>query len=359
MNLSKFSLIVFSLAFISCSKKDKRTEPPPPQPPPSLYVTATAYTTHPAGANYESKIWKDGVQTELKDVNGNIMFGYFIIKDRDMYVFKTETVNNLKNIKYWKNGVATIVASVPTNTSYIDYFVSGDDVYVVWTQPNSSSNNTIKLWKNGTTQNIISGDYLLCSKVFVSGNDTYLLINFSPGIFANDLGKAYLWKNGVMATLSNSGSSFIYQATSMGLSGNDVYICGYEFTKNPLTVTKAIMWKNGVLTRLTDGTKQSNVFKLYVSGADVYITGYEYSTIAQVAKVWKNNIPTSLTDGTKMANAGSVFVSGSDVYITGSEDVQPFNNSPLPSYARYWKNGVPTTLSNGSTVASGGQVFIY
>ena len=358
MNLLKSSLIVCAFAVISCSKKDNGTDvpPPTPTPPPSLYVFYDVFATASSSSFREVKLWKDGKDTTFKDVYGNIIYGQVIVKGKDLYIFgKLGSV-----VQYWKNGVPTIIPYFPANASASSFFVSGSDVYVVWTQPNNSINNSITLWKNGVTTNIVTGDYLSSSDISVYGSDVYLLINYNNPAYTPGSSKANLWKNGVMTILP--GGSFKYSASKIVVSGNDVYISGVEVNLNIGLISTAITWKNGVLTRLTDGTKAASTFNLYLSGTDVYIVGYENSATGRnVAKVWKNNLGTSLTTGTHNAMAFSVFVSGSDVYITGYEESQPVAPPPLltPAYARLWKNGIPINLSDGTTKGGCGQIFIY
>jgi hypothetical protein len=59
---------------------------------------------------------------------------------------------------------------------------------------------------------------------------------------------------------------------------------------------------------LTDGTQDAEVRSIYVSGNNVYVAGYEYNGTERVAKYWKNGQAVALTDGTNGAGATSIFV---------------------------------------------------
>jgi hypothetical protein len=151
-----------------------------------------------------------------------------------------------------------------------------------------------------------------------------------------------LWKNDVVVFSSPWGSSF--RVRSFFVSDNDdVYVVGYNNNNYP-TPSVARLWINGVAQDLTDGTKPAEAYSVYVSGNDVYVAGYE----GNVAMLWKNGVAQDLTDGTKPATANAVYVSGSDVYVVGVED----------GVVMLWKNSVAQSLTNKTVWAKVRSVFV-
>jgi hypothetical protein len=188
---------------------------------------------------------------------------------------------------------------------------------------------------NTTTEKIYGED------LEVVGNDVYVLAsrlqNPAAGYFA------VIYKNGVEIQSIAPVAGVYYN--SLAVSGTDIYLAGREFPSSG--IPKNIQWKNGTVTALTTNSgpnaTEANTYDMTISGNDVYIAGYETATVPpynRLPKYWKNGTAVTLS-----ANAGSTYavhriiVNGIDVYCAGIED-----NKPV-----YWKNGVKTNLgtSNG------------
>jgi hypothetical protein len=74
-------------------------------------------------------------------------------------------------------------------------------------------------------------------------------------------------------------------------------------------INNAVYWKNGVETVLPHSAANSFASSIYVSGNDVYVAGYEYDTgQAKYAVYWKNGVEVKLTDGSTETIATSIFV---------------------------------------------------
>jgi hypothetical protein len=237
------------------------------------------------------------------------------------------------------------------------------DVYVAGSKRNAQGNGVATLWKNGAAQRLSDGgSYAEAVSVFVSGKDVYVagydkdVYSAETGIGAGK-GVAMLWKNGVAQRLGEVGS----KAKSVFVSGNDVYVAGWETTAQGKHV--ATLWINGMARHLSGGSggnfKAESVF---VSGGDVYVAGSEINSQGNgIATLWVNDRARRLSNNSK-SRAPSVFVSGQDVYVAGFES----NETNESHVATLWVNGRAQTLSDGgsrlawasSVFVSGGDVYV-
>ena len=177
--------------------------------------------------------------------------------------------------------------------------------------------------------------------VYVVGTKT-----ITGGAIHNPFG-AVLWKNGEASVLADGGASSA-SASSVFVSGNDVYVAGIVGNA-PMGEVAVASWKNGELQELTDRDCNRIATSLAVSGSDVYITGCAFPDLDALREgvLWKNGKPEVLTKRFNDAIANSVFVSGSDVYVVGKEDGK----------AKLWKNEKAEELKNGDDVVAN-SVFV-
>ena len=227
-------------------------------------------------------------------------------------------------------------------------FVSGNDVYVLGHGPSTPAGYTGIwhggiLWKNGKVLQTYpfsstgTGDFSL-NDIFVSGKDIYI-----AGTYRRDRYNCGTWiqKNGEeIFTLGGESSN----VRKLFVSGNDVYAAGVahtyvydEIEKQQRSSSKSVLWKNGVDQKIPnygEGNPYVSLIRsIFVAGNDVYLAADTYNSSSQaVATYWKNGAPRELPiGGPEFARA--IFVSGCDVYVAGTEDTWPA--TPV----RVWKNG--------------------
>ena len=271
---------------------------------------------------------------------------------------------------YWKNGspvqlnIDDLQPNFRKSARALSIAVSGNNVYVagyqLWFSPARGYIPTGVFWKNGISadrdsMNIV--DTYELSSLVVSNNDTYMA-GWGP------FNRATYWKNenpiALTPAYSPSTLNIIADATSIVVSGNDVYVSGTQQEElSPVggfSNTIAEYWKNGNQVKLTDGSKNTYTTSIAVSGTDVYVAGSDED---RVAKYWKNGTLVNLTDGLTGAEANSIAVSGIDVYVAGTQwDGISTGNGDRYSIAKYWKNGNPVNLTDGSKWAEAKSIAV-
>jgi hypothetical protein len=196
-------------------------------------------------------------------------------------------------------------------------FISGSDIYIAgeetitklispYPSPGYIYGISALYWKNSNAVYLIQGSYYNsyfdeAYSIFVAGQDVYA---------CGALESRY-WKNGNSVSLGGT-------AKSIFVSGGDVYVAGTQKDGEPFQTyngtryrTVAKYWKNGTPVNLTDGTRDAYATSIAVSGNDVYVAGYEENTAGTqdyVAKYWKNGSPMILGDVSKESGANCIFL---------------------------------------------------
>lgn len=318
----------------------------------------------------------------------NLSSSSLFVSGDDAYVSTVKLDNNSTTLRYipayWKND-ASVALSNPSGEAFTNsIFVSNNDVYVSgishyftdtshvpYTTPDAAYppfGTIATIWKNGVpaslpgygTPGYIRGstqyavraynDYV--SSLFVSGSDVYVS---GGSLYAGYT--AMYWKNGVRTDLTKgliytvNGNDCWPHTTSIYVSGNDVYVAGYQVTS---FVSVALFWKNGVPAYLTtDSIHGSVANSVFASGNTVYVAGYQNINGYARAMIWKNGVPATLTTDAPSSTATSIVVAGDDVYVAGYQWT-----APGPYIATYWKNGAAVKLTNGKTSAIANSIYI-
>lgn len=251
--------------------------------------------------------------------------------------------NNILVAKYWVNGIETILGNGLQDTKAFSITATDKDVYVAGAEFNGNEWKA-KIWKNGVGANLLNGTE--AHSVTVFGNDVY-----AAGYeFNGTRTTAKMWKNGVPTTLQSGVNDA--GARAIAINGTNIYVVGSVF-KSGLSYRKPVIWKNGVLTYLDISDELENrstlveghATSVFVSGADVYVAGHE--TISgfvsnqyyynHKAKYWKNDTPINLTDSITYAQPNSICVEGNNVYVAGYNTMSNVGNPK--NLATVWKNG--------------------
>lgn len=252
---------------------------------------------------------------------------------------------------YWLDGVGNYL----TNGSHPAYahsiFVSGNnDVYITgeeFVEDAFTNQFMAAYWENQQITFLTNGQQTPISSgasVFVSGNDVYV------GGFEYKSGAQYAtyWKNGAVNVVGPKFSS----ATSIFVLGKDVYLAGgYPSDTTRLSTINAVYWKNGTAVNLTTGGTAGNVSSITSSGTHVYTAGYADFADGQHTAYWKDSTVVELANSPVGSSATSICVSGSDVYVAGYQTINGIN------VAAYWKNNIPVALSTKSSNAN--SIFLF
>jgi hypothetical protein len=312
---------------------------------------------------------------------------------------------------YWANGAWHDLA-IPVNHTWgwnVGIVVSGGSVYVAGTVKDTSSNQIPGYWKDGTWNTLggVTAGYV--SGIACSGNDVYI-----AGV-DDTAGTPVYWKNGQINALplgtanthgwisGNTGSTIIlakgadiyiagmaggsstmlptvwkngsilwqgtganYFATSIAVSGSDVYLAGA--TENgPTGSSTPVYWKNGVMTTLVGYSGSQATPNFIAVGASVYCAGkstYYNSTDPLSPLCWAGGSLVGLSlGGQPNGGLNGMAAAGNDVYLIGTTGTVKAGGGDfdysLQTYGAYWKNGIYTQLGTGTHTASGtGGVFV-
>ncbi|MCL2416377.1 MAG: hypothetical protein FWD02_00375 [Bacteroidales bacterium] len=183
---------------------------------------------------------------------------------------------------------------------------------------------------------------------------------------------AAIWKNGVIQHLTDWKQGGQTAATSVFVSGNDVFVVGHEEEIKGLGTGIARLWKNGIAQYLPDsesrGGWRTSANSVLVYNNDVFVAGhtivvdtvmfvFESGTVpiarySRIPTLWKNGVTQHLTDTSNRGTATSVFVANGNVYVAGTVE-----KANVGTVATVWKNGVMQHLTEFRSAAN--SVFVH
>ena len=265
-------------------------------------------------------LWKNGIPTILGDKKLSSYATGIFVSGGNVYVCGYQFGNGVDAL-VWKNGIPEIIAP---NCALRSIFVSGGDVYTCGMtgyysrlSTGNYPNQGLSIFKNSKEIYFEKGAYptgmfVSGNDVFVSGYSGYGYDPVTPSFYLGWGTTAKLWKNGVSTILNDAPTGFS-RANDVFVSGNDVFVVGDKFiTKNQ---SIAMLWKNGVAKNLTNGSSGASSRSVYVSGDDVYVCGYDETTPNEFGfftsyngKIWKNGVSSVVSKTKNNLIPTSIFV---------------------------------------------------
>jgi hypothetical protein len=253
-----------------------------------------------------AKYWKNGKVIQLGDGVHRSGASGIDVSGNDVYVagFEAAGRTHLK-AKLWKNGKGIDLVDGSKYKGYLTgstahaVATNGTDVYVVGTDDNDTDYNAAVIWKNGKpTQLSQAGTDGEAWNITIAAGDVYVC-----GRESNHL---VYWRNGIRVILTNEGA--LPEATGIVVAGKDVYVSG-SLVPADNSPRRAFYWENMKAVQLeSDVTKGTYATGIAVHGEDVYVSGFEFSLDRTVAKYWKNGKPFTISDATKNSYAYSIFI---------------------------------------------------
>ena len=233
---------------------------------------------------------------------------------------QTWRLQNIEGVNPWRGGASNSIAVADDESVYVAGWHDAFDY---------SYSHQAVLWKDGDPNyqllaNPYSDEPSEASSVFISGADIYI-----AGHIGNydwePLVRPYLWRNNNEEELPTT--TGVGMAASVAVSGGIVYTVGADADYDDNVgyyMRKAALWENGILTRIhPDWANSSTATSVSVSGGNVYAAGYAYDAHDVYgdypnAVLWKNGAPQKLPfEAGEFSVAECVFADGDTTYVAG------------------------------------------
>lgn len=231
------------------------------------------------------------------------------------------------------------------------------NLYVVGTETESDNSMKIKYWLNGKDQNINPGttNETRATTVFVSGSDVYI------GGMENDGGNwvARIWKNGSKSNLDGRWS----RVFSILVDGNDVYTVGSAGIGNPTPV----LWKNSSVVNLVENGNTSVIGGarwIFKYNGEIYIVASGWKGNKVRLMIWKYKQLGTLSMDQEMEvpmdEIGDVYMTHDGNYIIVGDEKDGSGSHPVLWDTKTKKTLSPSGLGSGvsTTIAYLNSVFV-
>lgn len=297
--------------------------------------------------------------------SGYVFMYWYLIGTDVAYNFQTPVTRDIilnakwqeeTMVEYWTISWQLNGGTWPSEDNHVTQVVKGG----ILTEPAApvKTGNTFDGWyKEAALVNKVSfpydvsqvtGDFTLYSKwttVNIPGEEASPTTLYIAG---KDASGACYWIVDLATNVITKKSLTVYgEANDVVVSGNDVYISGYQTTT--LISRQACYWKNGELEFITKSSDDFEAYGIAVSGKDIYMAGRDYFTGTGKPCYWKNGVKIDLPISTKGGWTTGISLSGNDVYISGGED----SDAPC-----YWKNGNRTPLKSAHSTRETRSIFV-
>jgi hypothetical protein len=307
--------------------------------------------------------WKNGTKVSLPSgIYGSVAL-QILVSGTDVYVAGYYSGTHA----CWKNGKLIGLQSTDSARATCLAFANGNLYLGIYTEAKLTASPTIAEYVTISTslsQSSINGlpdqqNHPTVNSIVVSGSKVY-----SAGTGRNNIhNEGYVtvptyWVNSNVQYLTipselNVGANF-GEASSIAVSGSDIYVAGSVGFANGTNVGTPVVWKNNQATLLAKTSANSwmggYTGSMFISGSDVYISGTVYNGSGMNPVYWKNGAMKYLPQNAGDAVATSVVVSSTDVYVAGNDGVDILT-------ACYWKNGTKVNLTDGIKSAQANSIF--